>query len=145
MTTKWKLILCAAALLAVFLLGFIPQFREARQRASELEAARKELATLRIESEASQLRDLAALMYMEVNRKNFGVASDHARAFFEMAGSLAGCTGEPALQEKLRNLLALRDQVTAGLASADAGVAALVQELLLRAQEARPEKPRPEA
>jgi hypothetical protein len=140
MTTKWKLILCAVALLAAFLLGFIPQFRESRQRASELEAARQEVATLRIESETSRLRDLAALMYMEVNRKNFGLASNHAREFFEMAGSLAGRTGDPALQDKLRNLTALQDKVTAGLSSADAGVGALVQELLLRVQEARPQK-----
>ena len=140
MTTKWKLIAGSAALLAIFLLGFIPQFRESRRQASELGATRQELAMLRLESETSRLRDQAALMYLEVNRKNFGVASDHAREFFEMAGSLAGRTGDPALQQRLRDLMAVRDQVTAGLASADASVGALVQELLLRAQEVRPEK-----
>lgn len=140
MPTKWKLIAGSAALVAMFLLGFIPQFRESRRRASELDAAQNELTVLRLENETARLRDLAALMYMEVSRKNFGVAADHAKEFFAAAGDLAGRTGDPALQQKLRNLLTMRDQVTAGLASADAGVGAQLQELLLRAQEARPAK-----
>ncbi len=137
MANKWKVTLGLAALLAVFLLGFIPQFLKARRLSTGLDEARNELAALHTRDQISHLRDLAASMYVEVNRKNFGVAGERATEFFDQAGNMAGTTGDPELQQKLRAILALRDPVTRGLASADAAVLSNLQEVFLQTQSLR--------
>lgn len=138
MATKWKVTLGLTVLLAVFLLGFIPQFQTARRLSAELEAARKDLSVLQTKDQISQLKELAALMYIEVNRKNFGLAGERATEFFNQVGDMAGTTGNPDLQQRLRHILAMRDTVTRGLASADASVLSNLQDLFLQAQSLRP-------
>lgn len=113
---------------AVFLLGYVPQFWKARQLSQELQACE---AGGRI----SSVRDQAAMVYLETNRKNFGVAGQHARTLFAVVEELARQARRPAQQEQLRGLLESRDAVTAGLAAGDAGVLGSVEGLLLRTHE----------
>jgi hypothetical protein len=118
-------ILVGVALLAVFLLGFVPQFRAASAARSEVQAAKAELERLRQEVARSQLRDLAALLLYEVAQRNFGLAAQHASALFDRLQE-AVASGPDAGSEALRQALAARDAVTAGLASADPAVQAEV-------------------
>lgn len=120
-----RTIVVGGALLAVFLLGFVPQFRAASAARSELQAARAELERLRQEEARSQLRDLAALLLYEVAQRNFGIAARHSGALFDRLQK-AVASGPDANNESLRQALAARDAVTAGLASADPAVQAEV-------------------
>ena len=120
-----RTIVVGGALLAMFLLGFVPQFRAASAARSELQAARAELEQLRQEAARSRLRDLAALVLYEVAQRNFGLAAQHASALFDRIQE-AVASGPDAGNEALRQALAARDAVTAGLASADPAVQAEV-------------------
>jgi len=120
-----RTIVVGGALLAVFLLGFVPQFRAASASRSELQAARAELERLRQEEARSQLRDLAALLLYEVAQRNFGIAARHSGALFDRLQK-AVASGPDANNESLRQALAARDAVTAGLASADPAMQAEV-------------------
>ena len=117
-----------AVLAVVFLLGFVPQFWKARQFSQELQACRAG-------GQISDIRDQAAMVYLETNRKNFGVAGQHARSLFAAVEELAGQTGRKELQQRLSGLLETRDAITAGLAAGDAGVLGSVEELLLKTHE----------
>jgi len=120
-----RTIVVGGALLAVFLLGFVPQFRAASAARGELRAAQAELERLRQEEARSQLRDLAALLLYEVAQRNFGIAARHSGALFDRLQN-AVASGPDANNESLRQALAARDAVTAGLASADPAVQAEV-------------------
>lgn len=130
---KGKAILWIILLLVAFLAGFIPQFMKAYRLSDELETARTDVAACRTEVELSEVRDLAALMYLETNRKNFGVAADHSKRFFDKVRDLASESTDPVLQLRLKEMLDQRDNITAGLASADPVVLAELQALLIKA------------
>lgn len=141
MHLKQRLVLWSVVLVVVFLLGFVPQFLKSRRLSSELAAAQQGLETCRMEREMAEARDLAALMFLEVSRRNFGVASEHSRRFFDLAQELAAEAEDPARRQDLSEILEMRDSVTGGLASGDAAVAADVQTLLLRTHAATIDKP----
>lgn len=116
-----RAILIGGVLLAAFLAGFVPQFRAASSPRSGLQAAQAELERLRQEAARSRLRDLAALLLYEVAQRNFGLAAQHSSALFDRLQEAAS-SGPDAGNEALRQALAARDAVTAGLASADPAV-----------------------
>lgn len=113
--------LIGGVLLVAFLAGFVPQFRAASSARNELQTAKAELEQLRREAARSRLRDLAALLLYEVAQRNFGIAAQHSTALFDGIREFAA-SGAEAGNESLRQALASRDAVTAGLASADPAV-----------------------
>lgn len=119
------MLLVGGVWLGVFLVGFVLQFLTSSAARSELQAARAELEPLRQEAARSQLRDLAALLLYEVAQRNFGIAAQHSSALFDRLQQ-AVASGPDAGNEALRQALAARDAVTAGLASADPAVQAEV-------------------
>lgn len=132
---KGKLIIWLVVLLAVFLLGFIPQYQKARRLSQELDTAKSDLASCRLDGEMSEARDLAAMTYLEANRKNYGIAGGHARKLFDLLQKLSGETAQPDLKRRLSELLAFRDDITAGLASGDPAVLAAIEALALKIHE----------
>ena len=80
-TRNW-IIISAVALIAVFLAGFIPQFRNASGLKDELGLRDQRIGQLQRQATLSRARDLASLLYLELTRKNYGVAEQHATAFF---------------------------------------------------------------
>jgi hypothetical protein len=72
-----KIIMTAIALVAVFLLGFVPQYIKANRLETELRQFRQEIA-------GAQLRDLIGLAYVQANQKNYGLAAETSGRFFRL-------------------------------------------------------------
>ncbi len=115
----------AAVLIAVFLAGFIPQFVKARRLEGELGQARRVLT-------GAQLRDLAALTYIQANQKNYGLAAETAGRYFSQASTVE----DPEMRKGLDAPLALRDRVSAQLAKGDPAVMADLERIVLATREA---------
>ncbi|HJT88321.1 MAG TPA: hypothetical protein VJ732_10705 [Bryobacteraceae bacterium] len=122
-------ILVTAVLVAVaFLAGFLPQYVSAQRAAGQLRQARQQ-------NTYAQLRDLAALSYVQAVQKNYGLAADTAARFFNRAREMANQAPADARQG-FQNLLAPRDQITGELARGDPAVLGDLQNLFLKTRQA---------
>jgi uncharacterized protein (DUF2267 family) len=122
---KNKIIVAAIALVAVFLVGFVPQYVKANRLENELRQSRQENA-------GAQLRDLISLAYVQANQKNFGLGAETTSRFFSRVRKMANQTPDASSRKALEDLLALRDRVTAELAKGDAAAMGDLQELFLK-------------
>ncbi len=120
---RWVLIVAVA-----FLAGFLIQYVRASNLDRKLEAARSELNACQRRNDVAALRDLMGLTYLEVNRKNYGLAQQHASRFFDRVRAVRAGV-EPAVQTVLDQALAERDAIVAGLARGDAAVLDRVQKV----------------
>lgn len=124
-----KIIMTAIALVAVFLLGFVPQRIKANRMETEVRQIRQEIAEV-------QLRDLIGLAYVQANQKNYGLAAETSSRFFSPVREMANQTQAASSRKALEDLLALRDKVTAELAKGDAAVMGDLQELFVKTRQA---------
>jgi len=67
------------------------------------------------------------MMYLEARQKNYGKAGEYSKEFFDQAQQVVSNTGDPALGNLLRGILATRDHITADLAKGDAGALSEIQ------------------
>jgi len=119
----------AIALVAVFLLGFVPQRIKANRLETEVRQFRQEIA-------GDQLRDLIGLAYVQANQKNYGLAAETSSRFFSRAREMANQTQAASSRKALEDLLALRDKVTAELAKCDATAMGDLQDLFVKTRQA---------
>jgi len=119
----------AIAMVAVFLLGFVPQRIKANRLETEVRQFRQEIA-------GDQLRDLIGLAYVQANQKNYGLAAETSSRFFSRAREMANQTQAASSRKALEDLLALRDKVTAELAKGDATAMGDLQELFVKTRQA---------
>ena len=126
---KNKIIVAAIALVAVFLVGFVPQYVKTNRLENKLRQSRQENA-------GAQLRDLIALAYVQANQKNFGLGAETTSRFLSWVREMANQTPEASSRKALEDLLALRDRVTAELAKGDAAAMGNLQELFIKTQQA---------
>jgi hypothetical protein len=124
-----KIIVAAVALIAVFLLGFVPSYVKANRLENELHQSRQDGA-------GAELRDLIALAYVQANQKNYGLAAETSTQFFNRAREVASQTQDASRRKALEDLLALRDRVTAQLAKGDAAVTGDLLELFSKTRQA---------
>jgi hypothetical protein len=94
----------AIALVAVFLLGFVPQYIKANRLETELRQFRQEIG-------GAQLRDLIGLAYVQANQKNYGLAAETSSRFFSRVREMANQTQDASSRKAQEDLLALRDRV----------------------------------
>jgi hypothetical protein len=126
---KNKIIVAAIALVAVFLVGFVPQYVKANRLENELRQSRQENA-------GAQLRDLIGLAYFQANQKNFGLGAETTSHFFSRVREMANQTPDASGRKALEDLLTLRDKVTAELAKGDASAMGDLQELFVKTRQA---------
>lgn len=126
---KNKVIGAAIALIAVFLVGFIPSYVKANRLENELRQSRQDGA-------GAELRDLIALAYVQANQKNYGLAAETSSRFFNRAREAASQTQDAGRRKALEDLLASRDKVTAQLAKGDAAVTGDLLELFNKTRQA---------
>ena len=126
---KNRVIIAAAILAGVFLVGFIPQYVKANRLDTELRQARQA-------NVGAELRDLIGLAYVQANQKNYGLAAATTTRFFNRVREVANQTADPHSRKVLENLLVTRDKVTAALAKGDAGVVGDLQELFMKTRQA---------
>jgi hypothetical protein len=124
-SVKNRLLLYALVLLAVFLLGFLPQYINVNRLTQQV-------AALQWQNRIGTARDLIGLAFLEVSNNNFGVASSHASAFFTQLRALIDSAPEPAQREALQQLLSRQDSVISGLAKADPAVRTQLQEMMVQ-------------
>lgn len=94
----------------------------------------------RLEAEVSQLQkrlDLGELhlrlvhLAMEADRQDYGTAGEQAATFFDDAARMEEQTGNEEVHAALEQVLAARDDVTAGLATADPATTQRLKQLYL--------------
>ncbi len=120
-----KVLICAGAVIAAFLIGFVP----ATMRASRVQDRLRECeATLR----AAELRDLAGLAYVQAAQKNYGLAASSAGQLFDRIRDVAPTIDNAETRRQLEELLARRDAVISSLAKADTAVLGQLEDLYLR-------------
>lgn len=120
---KNKALIAAAVLIAVFLVGFLPQYVKANRLENELQQSRQSLA-------GADLRDLVGLAYLQASQKNYGLAAETASHFFSRVREVA--SGRKAIED----LAAGRDKITAELAKGDPAVIGDLQDLFLKTRQA---------
>jgi hypothetical protein len=124
-----KVIAAAVALIAVFLIGFVPSYVKANRLENELRQSRQDGA-------GAELRDLISLAYVQANQKNYGLAAETSSRFFNRAREVASQTRNASHRKALEDLIALRDKVTAQLAKGDAAVTGDLLELFSKTRQA---------
>lgn len=121
---KNKAIVAAVVVVAVFLIGFLPQYMKASRLETELQQARQNVA-------GAELRDLAGLAYLQANQKNFGLAAESASRFFVRAREVAAQSQDAGRRKAIEDLTAPRDKITAELAKGDPAAVGDLQDLVL--------------
>lgn len=124
-----RILLLAAAFVAVFLLGFVPQCGRANRLDSELRQ-------LRDASAGADLRDTAGLAYLQASQKNYGLAAETIGRFFNRVHDAVNQTQDAARRKALEELLAPRDRITAALAKGDPAVIGDLQGLFIQTRAA---------
>jgi hypothetical protein len=130
-----KLRLWLILLIVGFLAGFIPQYSRSRQLVQKVSALTGQLEQCRSAEQLSQLRDTAALMYLEATQKNYGTSSGYASSLFEQAQRLSNNTQDEAIRNLLQETLAMRDQITADLAKGNDAVVSEMQPILSKLEQ----------
>jgi hypothetical protein len=109
---KNRIIIVIILLIIVFLAGFIPQYMKVKRLEDDLSVAKQEKAL-------AQLRDLAALAFVQANQKNYGLAAGTSKQFFTHTREAANQAPDANGRKALENLLASQDKITAELAKGD--------------------------
>jgi hypothetical protein len=116
-------------LIIVFLAGFVPQYIKVKRLENDLSLARQENAL-------AQLRDLAALSFVQANQKNYGLAAATSNQFFGRTREVANRAPDANARRALEDLLASQDKITAELAKGDPEVLADLQVLFEKTRQA---------
>ena len=125
-----RLILWLVLLVAGFLVGLIPQYLKAQRCNAELSSAKQQLTSCRVDTQLAQLRDTAAMMYIEATRKNYGTAEDYSRRLFDQVQQATTQTADPAIKKTLNDVLKLRVPISAALTKGDPAVVSDLQLVL---------------
>jgi len=121
------IILVAVAFLSGLLIGYM----EVRETRALLQTAENERNTLRLQKQLSQVRDLAALMYVETSRQNYGLGAEYAQRYFDQVQKLGNTELPAQMRGSVTELLSHKDAVTASLSRAEPGATQQVQALFL--------------
>lgn len=139
METRTKLIVWAVLFVAGFLLGFVPQYvkkgeveAELRRAQEVLDNAKQTIEGLQFSAKLAETRDLAAMMYVETVRQNYGVATEFSTRYFNLLREATDLSRDPEQKAALEELLASRDSIISILARGDAAAVPEIRDLLLR-------------
>jgi hypothetical protein len=120
MPASRKALIWTAALAAVFLFGFLPQFSKANSLRQQVDLCHRRLGF-------ASLKNAIGLTYLEVNQKNYGMASQYASRFFDTARQMLGEASTSSARPVLEDALSRRDKITADLARGDPSVITEIQ------------------
>lgn len=129
-----KLLLAVVAFFVGLLIGFVPQYfsnaSAQRQMERTLEETRAQASAAEAGARRLRLGVGLAMLLVEAEEKNFGQAGERSTRFFDgLRDILAGEGGESA-RAQLQQILARRDEITAGLATANADVVTALRAML---------------
>ncbi|HET9531632.1 MAG TPA: hypothetical protein VFQ92_14845 [Blastocatellia bacterium] len=110
-----KIVIAAGALIAAFLIGYVPSCVSARN-------AEEEKARLERRLKLADLRGRIGMASYEANRNNYANAAAFSSEFFNLLAETINTSTDDALKQTLQPLLARRDEITTNLAQADPSV-----------------------
>lgn len=110
-----KLALAAAALIAFFLLGYIPASMSAR-------TAQERNSQLEYDLRLADLRGQLGMASYETNQNNYASAAQRSTGLFNGLREAIDHTTDQTLKQDLEQILARRDEITANLAAANPAV-----------------------
>jgi hypothetical protein len=121
-----------------FLGGFVPQYSRVSKTMQENQELRRQLVATQRSEAVNVFRNRAALLYMEVEKSNFSVASESASKFFTDLRAFTNQSADVSLKQNLEDILSVRDSIIGGLAKPDPAVTAQIRELFLKMQNIEP-------
>ena len=107
-----KLAILAGVLIAVFLVGYIPPCVEARR-------AREQNSRFEEQLRLAELCSRLAMAGCEANRNHYASAALRSAEFFNGVRAIIDNTKDERLNQKMREVIAHRDEITFHLAAAD--------------------------
>jgi hypothetical protein len=110
-----KLALVAGVAILAFLLGYVPSMISSR-------ATEQQKVELEHKLKTAELGGQLAMASYEAGRNNYANAAQFSSQFFDGLREIIGETGDQAIKQKLQEMLARRDEITANLAQADPAV-----------------------
>jgi len=131
MTRGTKALVMIILVAVAFLSGLLIGYMEVRETKGLLQTAQNERDNLRLQKQLSQVRDLAALMYGETSRQNYGLGGEYAARYFEQVKRLRDAGMPEQVRSSINELLSHQDAVTASLSRAEPGATQQVQALFL--------------
>jgi RecA/RadA recombinase len=126
---KNTIIVTGVLVAAAFLAGFLPSYAKGKRLESELKVALQQ-------NRVAQLRDLAALAYLQASQKNYGLAAATTAQYFALAPAVTAEVPDPTGKKALQDLMNSRDRITSELAKGDPGVLNSLESLLLTTRQA---------
>ncbi len=124
-----KIGLGAAVVVVVFLAGFLPQYFKRASVESQWKASERK-------NREAEVRDLAALAFVQAAQRNYGLAAQTCGQFFARLQPIAAESAGTPAAKSFEEILGYRDKVTAKLAKADPGVMDDLQTLYLKTRSA---------
>ena len=107
-----KIAIGAAALIVVFLLGYVPSCVGAR-------SAEEQRAELEQKLKMAELRGQLGMASYEANRNNYANATEFSTNFFNGLRNAIDSAEDDTVKKRLQAMMALRDEITTNLAQAD--------------------------
>ena len=107
-----KIAIGAAALIVVFLLGYVPSCVGAR-------SAEEQRAELEQKLKMAELRGQLGMASYEANRNNYANAAQFSTNFFDGLRNAIDSAEDDTVKKRLQAMMALRDEITTNLAQAD--------------------------
>jgi len=134
---RLKLAVWVGLLVVGFLFGYLLQYATLHRVQRELSASTSQLGSCQEGEKSSHLRDTGTMMYLEAAQKNYGLAGEYAKEFFDQAQRIVSSTEDLALGNLLRDSLATRDQITGDLAKGETPVLSEIRSILSKLQTAK--------
>ena len=132
LSISWNtaVIVVLVAVLAAFLFGFVPQYDHVRQLNSELSSSHEQLSAAQWNLELAASRDRGSMLFVELNKKNYGNAAGLAADFFKQLNVAASHAPDAARKNALTSLAAKRDEIVAKVAKTDPAAEVSVRDML---------------
>lgn len=125
-----RFVLALVMLIVGFLVGFFLEYSSVRQSQQKAASCATELQSCQSSMQLSDIRDKAAMTYLEATRKNYGTAGQYASQFFDQVQRAANSTPSESVRNNLHQVLSQRDKITADLAQGNAAVVDELQPVL---------------
>jgi hypothetical protein len=130
-----RFLLALIMLVVGFLAGFLLEYSGAREARQQAAATGTQLQACQSSMQLSDIRDKAALMYLEATKKNYGTAGQYASQLFDQVQKAANATQNDSIRNTLHGMLSNRDKITADLAQGNAAVVDELQPVLASAEQ----------
>lgn len=124
-----KFLTALILLTAAYLAGLLPTFLENRRLKSQMEILQTRLRDSQANLDVTSLRNDLAMILVDVEENNFGVARDRSTRFFDNLRQAISNLEDDQLRQQLSSVLGRRDEITSDLTSVNPDSPAKIRRL----------------